>query len=62
MYSTLFLKETRKQTYSGIKSLEEAYESLQEQEILKKISRTKLELNEIINKKNKILGTKVLAW
>lgn len=55
MYSTLFLKETRKQTYSGIKSLEEAYESLQEQEILNKICRTKLELNEIINKKTKFL-------
>ncbi len=44
-----------------IKTLEEAYVSSQEQEMLKKICKAKLELNEIINKKTKFLAQR-LRW
>ncbi len=44
-----------------IKTLEESYVSSQEQEMLKKICKAKLELNEIINKKTKFLAQR-LRW
>ncbi len=51
--------------YSGIrrnhKNFRKSYVSSQEQEMLKKICKAKLELNEIINKKTKFLAQR-LRW